>query len=92
MTRRFCSDIATREQLALLERFVMQSLQEMTGAMFAGGVTPNPILRGQNRSSCEYCDFVQACHKDACCHENRYIAEIKSERFWQEVERRCTHG
>ncbi len=85
-------DLATREQLALLERFVMQSLQEMTGAMFAGGVTPNPILRGQNRSSCEHCDFVQACHKDACCHENRYIAEIKSERFWQEVERRCTHG
>lgn len=85
-------DLATKEQLALLERFVTLSLQEMTGAIFGGGVTPNPILRGEDNSPCKFCDFAQSCHKDACRHENRYIAETKQPRFWLEVERRCAHG
>ena len=85
-------ELASRAQLEMLDRFVMQSLREMTGAMLGGGVTPDPILRGQSWSSCMYCDFAQACHRDACRHENRYIAEVKAEKFWQEVERRCAHG
>ena len=85
-------ELASRAQLEMLDRFVMQSLREMTGALLGGGVTPDPILRGQSWSSCMYCDFAQACHRDACRHENRYIAEVKAEKFWQEVERRCAHG
>lgn len=84
-------DLATREELTQLEQLVTQELSEMAGEIFAGGVTPNPILRGPMRSSCMFCDFAQACHRDACTHQNRHIAEIKPEKFWQEVERRTRH-
>lgn len=85
-------DLATREQMTLLEALVRREITEMTGQILAGQVEPNPILRGPMRSSCMYCDFARVCHKDACRHENRYIAEIRAEQFWQEAERRMQNG
>ena len=85
-------DLAGREQLEQLERFVMRSVQEMTGQMLTGRLEPNPILRGPMHSSCMYCDFAQACHRDSCKHANRYIAAVKAEKFWEELERRARHG
>ena len=85
-------DLAGREQLEQLERFVMRSVQEMTGQMLTGRLEPNPILRGPMHSSCMYCDFAQACHRDSCKHANRYIAAVKAEKFWDELERRARHG
>lgn len=85
-------DLAGREQLEQLERFVMRSVQEMTGQMLTGRLEPNPILRGPMHSSCMYCDFAQACHRDSCKHANRYIAAVKAEKFWEELERRERHG
>ena len=79
-------------QLEQLERFVMRSVQEMTGQMLTGRLEPNPILRGPMHSSCMYCDFAQACHRDSCKHANRYIAAVKAEKFWDELERRARHG
>ena len=78
--------------MAQLERFVMRSVQEMTGQMLTGRLEPNPILRGPMHSSCMYCDFAQACHRDSCKHANRYIAAVKAEKFWEELERRARHG
>ena len=85
-------DLAGREQLEQLERFVMRSVQEMTGQMLTGRLEPNPILRGPMHSSCMHCDFAQACHRDSCKHANRYIAAVKAEKFWEELERRERHG
>ena len=85
-------DLAGREQLEQLERFVMRSVHEMTGQMLTGRLEPNPILRGPMHSSCMYCDFAQACHRDSCKHANRYIAAVKAEKFWDELERRARHG
>ena len=48
--------------------------------------------RGPMHSSCMYCDFAQACHRDSCKHANRYIAAVKAEKFWEELERRERHG
>ena len=56
----------------------MRSVQEMTGQMLTGRLEPNPILRGPMHSSCMYCDFAQACHRDSCKHANRYIAAVKA--------------
>lgn len=91
-TGEYKGDLATREQLQMLESFVMRTLSEMTGEMLTGRVTPNPILRGPKSSSCMYCEFAQACHKDTCLHQNRYIADVKADKFWTEVERRLQNG
>lgn len=85
-------DLASREQLDQLERFVEKTLREMTSRMFRGDVQPDPIIRGPQKSSCTYCDFAEACHKDSCEHHNRYIAAVRSEKFWEELERRERHG
>ena len=85
-------DLATREQLALLEAFVQKTLGGMTGEILSGALTPNPIVRGPSASSCTYCDFRQCCHYDSCRHDERPIAAVKPDEFWQEVERRCRNG
>ena len=85
-------DLATQEQLALLERFVQRTLAGMTDRMLRGDVTPDPIFRGPQRSSCQYCDFAAACHKDSCEHKNRYIAAVRAKNFWEELERRENNG
>lgn len=85
-------DLATREQFAQMERFVAQSLEEMTDAMLSGVVAPDPLIRGPMASSCQYCDYQSACHQDLCAIHKRYIAAVKPERFWQEVERRLDHA
>ena len=89
-------DLATREQMKQLEQFVERTLSEMTDAILTGSVEPNPIVRGPKHSACSYCAFAQACHKDACAHHDRYIAAVKAEQFWQELESklegRSDHG
>ena len=75
-----------------MERFVAQSLKEMTDAMLSGAVEPDPLIRGPMASSCQYCDYQSACHQDLCAIHKRYIAAVKPERFWQEVERRLDHA
>ena len=81
-------DLASNRQLEELERFVMRTLCGMTDRMLAGDVTPDPIIRGPQDSSCRFCDYAEVCHKDSCEHKNRYIASVRAERFWDEVERR----
>lgn len=85
-------DLATAEQMDLLERFLNHSLEQGLDAMLSGTVQPDPIIRGPLVSSCRYCDFEAVCHKDFCQHKNRYLAATRAERFWEEVERRERHG
>lgn len=76
-------DIATKEQLAQLERFVQRKLYELTQALLRGEVAPNPLIRGPMHSACQFCDYAQVCHRDACRHQNRYATSIPAEKFWQ---------
>lgn len=85
-------DLASREQLALLERFVLKTLRQQTDEILSGVLTPNPIDRGQRSGACLYCDYKQTCHRDSCRHDVRPVAKVKSEEFWKEVERRCQDG
>ena len=84
--------LATREQFALLEQFVAGSLRDLAGQIFSGAVAPNPIVRGPKVSSCMYCDYQSACHKDACRVAARFMKKVKAEEFWQTLERRKTDG
>ena len=83
--------LATKEQFRRLESFVSESLRDLTQQIFSGAVAPNPIVRGPKVSSCTYCDYQSACHKDACEAGVRYLKQIKAEEFWQELERRAKH-
>ena len=85
-------DLATAEQFRLLEQFVSQSLRSMTGQIFSGSVTPNPIVRGPLVSSCQYCAYRDACHMDACAQQPRYMKKIGADEFWAELERRRADG
>ena len=85
-------DLASPEQLLQLERFVTNTLKNMTDRMLRGEVLPDPIIRGPQKSSCQYCDFAEACHKDSCEHRNRYVAAVRAAKFWEELERREHHG
>ena len=85
-------DLATAEQFRLLEQFVSQSLRSMTGQIFSGSVTPNPIVRGLLVSSCQYCAYRDACHMDACAQQPRYMKKIGADEFWAELERRRADG
>lgn len=80
-------DIASAGQLRQLERFVREKLTELTQQMLRGGVAPNPVIRGLMHGACQFCDYAQACHKDACRHENRYITSVSAEKFWQTLQR-----
>ena len=85
-------DLATPEQFQYLEEFVSNSLQSLTTQIYSGVVTPNPIVRGPMVSSCEYCEYQDACHKDACKPESRFIKKVSAEEFWNTLERRRNNG
>lgn len=81
-------DLATREQFAQMERFVDQSLQNLTDSMLSGAVAPDPLVRGPMASSCQFCEFGAACHQDLCAIHRRYLRSVQPEQFWNELERR----
>ena len=84
--------LATREQFRLLEDFVSGSLRELTQKLFSGTVSPNPIVRGPMVSSCQYCEYQHACHKDAGKPDVRYMKKVGADEFWKELERRKANG
>lgn len=80
-------DLASGEQMETLRTFIERKLASLTQAMLQGSVLPNPMIRGPQMSACQFCDYAAACHKDACRHENRYIASVPAQTFWNEVEK-----
>lgn len=88
----YSGSLASKEQMDMLADFVTERVAEMTDDMLRGCVGPNPIIHDEQNSSCRYCDYQQACHKDFCPHENRYIRAVKQDRFWEEIERRQRNG
>ena len=85
-------DLASREQLWLLERFLDGTLRGMTDEMLSGAVEPDPLIRGPMLSPCRCCEFRTACHQDLCAQKRRYISAVGAEQFWDEVERRVDRG
>lgn len=85
-------DIASRIQFSELEHFVQDKIAGMTDEIFGGTVTPNPIVRGPQVSSCQFCDFYAACHRDLGQQEARPIRKVSAEKFWTQVEGGADHG
>lgn len=78
-------DLATEDQMVLLERHVLRTLANMTDSIASGDVTPDPTVRGMY-SPCSYCDYKTVCHPDLCRHSQRLLAATPAELFWQKLE------
>lgn len=95
MTRLCCSrkkdgtlsgDLASREQLKQLKRYVFGVLENMVKEIASGLVEPNPYTRGTSHSACAFCPYGAICHKDSVPGRRNYKT-MTSKRFWEEIER-----
>ena len=79
-------DLATREQLLLLEKYVFDVLGDMVEQIASGDVTPNPYTRGTSHDACAYCPYGAVCHQ-ATVEGRRNYKAMSSQRFWEDVEK-----
>jgi ATP-dependent helicase/nuclease subunit B len=79
-------DLADREQLRTLERYVFHILGKMVEEIASGDVRPNPYTRGSSHDACTYCPYGAVCHKNQVPGRRNYKT-MTAQRFWEEIER-----
>ena len=79
-------DLADRDQLKLLERYVFTILGRMVEELASGSVEANPYTRGNSHNACAYCPYEQVCNPKEVEGRRDYAA-MKSEEFWERIER-----
>ena len=80
----YSGDLADRDQLKLLERYVFHILGEMVDAIASGSVDANPYTRGSSPSACAFCPYGSICHAETVEGRRNYKA-MSSQRFWEEI-------
>lgn len=80
----YTGDLADRDQLKLLERYVFHTLKKLVEDVASGNVTPNPYTRGSSHSACSFCPYGSICH-ETNVEERRNYKTMTSQRFWEEV-------
>ena len=80
----YSGDLADREQLKLLERYVFHILGRMVEEIASGDVEPNPYTRGSNHNACSYCPYGSICH-EATVEGRRNYKTMTAQRFWEEI-------
>lgn len=80
-------DLADRESLIDLERYIFVILSEMVDDIASGNVTPNPYMRGSSHSACAFCPYGCICRNDGT-EGCRNYKSMSAQRFWEELERR----
>ena len=85
-------DLADRDQLKLLERYVFRVLGELVEDIASGNVEPNPYTRGSAHDACRFCPYGAVCHSANVPGRRNYKA-MKPQQFWEEVEKEMEkHG
>lgn len=85
-------DLADREQLKLLERYVFRVLAKMVEDIASGNVSPNPYTRGSSHDACAFCPYGPVCH-EATVEGRRNYKAMTAQRFWEEIDKEMTrHG
>lgn len=80
----FVGDLADRDQLKLLKRYVFHLLDAMVDEIASGDVRPNPYTRGDH-GACSYCPYKSVCHY-IHVPDRRNFRAITAEEFWNEIE------
>ena len=83
-------DLATREQMKLLEGYVFRILGGLVEEIASGDVSPNPYTRGDH-GACTWCPYGSVCHK-AEVEGRRNYKTMSAQRFWDEVGKEMGHG
>ena len=85
-------DLADREQMKLLQRYIFKVLGRLVEDIASGNVEPNPYTRGSSHNACSYCPYAGICHPEKISGRRDYQA-MKAPRFWEEVEKEMeNHG
>jgi ATP-dependent helicase/nuclease subunit B len=83
-------DIADRDQLELLRRYVFSVLRGLVNEIASGNVDPNPYCRGSSQDACTYCPYRAVCHSDTVEGRRNYKT-MTAQRFWEEIGREMAH-
>ena len=85
-------DLADRDQLKQLERYIFRYLAQMVEDIASGNVEPNPYTRGSSHSACDYCPYGAICHQKTVSGRRNYKT-MTAERFWEEIGKELSrHG
>ena len=79
-------DIATRDQMDLLETYVFQLVGQLVDQIASGDVSPNPYTRGSSHSACAYCPYGAVCRLSREEGRRNYKT-MTAQRFWEEMKR-----
>ena len=77
-------DLASREQLGLLKRYVYRVLRNLVNDIASGNVEPDPYTRGTSHNACAFCPYSAVCHKDEVTGRRNFKA-MTAQRFWEEI-------
>ena len=83
-------DIATKQQLQQLRKYVFSLLGSMVDEIASGNVSPNPYTRGTNHDACAYCPYKAVCNGKIGDGRRNYKT-MSAQRFWEEVEKEVNH-
>ena len=83
-------DLASREQMKLLERYVQRTLGKLVEDIASGDVTPNPYTRGDH-GACTWCPYGSICHREEVEGRRNYKT-MSAQRFWEELGKEMGHG
>ena len=84
-------DLADRDQLKLLEKYVFRVVGKLVEDIASGNVEPNPYTRGTNHNACSFCPYGSVCHKDTVEGRRNY-KKMDPDRFWEEIGKEMHHG
>ena len=77
-------DLADREQLKLLRKYVFLVLGRLVDDIASGNVEPNPYTRGTTHDACAYCPYSSVCHSESVEGRRNYKT-MDAQRFWDEI-------
>ena len=77
-------DVADREQLKQLRRYVFRYLGDLVDEIAGGRVDPNPYTRGSSHSACAFCPYGSVCSGEAGEGRRNYKT-MTAQRFWEEI-------
>ena len=84
-------DLADREQLKMLERYVFRVVGKLVEDIASGNVEPNPYTRGSSHDACAWCPYAAICHKETV-ESRRNYKTMTAQRFWDEIRKEEHHG
>lgn len=79
-------DLASREQLKLLKRYIFRLVGSMVEDIASGNVSPNPYCRGTAHDACTFCPYGAVCQETREQGRRNYEA-MKAQEFWAALEK-----